>query len=31
MPDKGLMRPSQRPGHGLVFKPEAVKEYAVRS
>jgi L-alanine-DL-glutamate epimerase-like enolase superfamily enzyme len=29
-PEKSIMRPSQRPGHGLAFKPEVLKEFAVK-
>ncbi|MBI4083787.1 MAG: mandelate racemase/muconate lactonizing enzyme family protein [Candidatus Lambdaproteobacteria bacterium] len=27
---QGLMRPIEKPGHGLAFKPEAIKEFRVR-
>ncbi len=30
VPAHGMMRPPQRPGHGLVVKPEVVKEYRVK-
>ena len=30
LPERGMMRPSQRPGHGLVFKPAILKKHAVK-
>jgi L-alanine-DL-glutamate epimerase-like enolase superfamily enzyme len=31
MPDKGMMRPLQTPGHGLAVKPDLIKKYALKS
>jgi L-alanine-DL-glutamate epimerase-like enolase superfamily enzyme len=31
LPERGMMRPPQRPGHGLSVKPEIVKEYRLKS
>jgi L-alanine-DL-glutamate epimerase-like enolase superfamily enzyme len=29
-PEKGMLRPPERPGHGLAIKPELFKEFGVR-
>jgi hypothetical protein len=29
MPAQGIMRPPQRSGHSLAFKPDVLKEFAV--